>query len=202
MLYSQTMRVCLWDISCFVGCSLTFVNLCHYYSLCKTVQCCSNHDDVIKWKQFPCYWPFVRGIHQSLVDSPHKGQWHRALMFSWICTWTNTWANNEDTNDLRRHHTHYDITVMEVNFLDNPHNRHPTSSPLMLKYGVSFVSTDRVTAGLCRISCYIEPRYNGTWLNHFLWNWFNENGLCWVYLRKNNQYSCISYHILSRRRSL
>ena len=23
------------------------------------------HDDVIKWKHFPCYWPFVRGIHLS-----------------------------------------------------------------------------------------------------------------------------------------
>ena len=23
------------------------------------------HDDVIKWKHYPCYWPFVRGIHQS-----------------------------------------------------------------------------------------------------------------------------------------
>ena len=23
--------------------------------------------------RFPNYWPFVRGIHQLLVDSPHKG---------------------------------------------------------------------------------------------------------------------------------
>ena len=23
------------------------------------------HDDVIKWKHFPCNWPFVRGIHRS-----------------------------------------------------------------------------------------------------------------------------------------
>ena len=25
------------------------------------------NDDVIKWKHFPRYWPFVRGIHQSAV---------------------------------------------------------------------------------------------------------------------------------------
>ena len=25
------------------------------------------HDDVIKWKHFPRYWPFVRGIHRSPV---------------------------------------------------------------------------------------------------------------------------------------
>ena len=32
------------------------------------------HDDVIKWKHFPRYWPFVRGIHRSRVNSLHKGQ--------------------------------------------------------------------------------------------------------------------------------
>ena len=39
-----------------------------------------SHDDVIEWNQFPRYWPFVRGIHRSLVTSPHKGQWRGALM--------------------------------------------------------------------------------------------------------------------------
>ena len=33
-----------------------------------------GHDDVIKWKYFPRYWPFLRGIHRSPVNSPHKGQ--------------------------------------------------------------------------------------------------------------------------------
>ena len=45
-------------------------------------------DDVIKWKHFPRYWPFVRGIHRSPVNSPHKGQWRGALIFSLICAWT------------------------------------------------------------------------------------------------------------------
>ena len=34
-----------------------------------------SHDDVIKWKHCPRYWLFVRGIHRSLVNSPHKGKW-------------------------------------------------------------------------------------------------------------------------------
>ena len=46
---------------------------------------CQDHDDVIKWKHFPRYWSFVWGIHWSPVNSPHKGQWRRALMFSLIC---------------------------------------------------------------------------------------------------------------------
>ena len=43
------------------------------------------HDDVIKWKHDPLYWPFVRGIHRSPVNSPHRGQWRGALMFCLIC---------------------------------------------------------------------------------------------------------------------
>ena len=69
-----------------------------------------HHDDVIKWKHFPRYWPFVRGIHWSPVNSPHKGQWRGALMFSLICTWIN--------GDLRRHRAHYDVTVMIFNIED------------------------------------------------------------------------------------
>ena len=45
----------------------------------------SNHDDVIKWKHFPRYCPFVRGIHRWPVNSLHEGQWCRALIFSLIC---------------------------------------------------------------------------------------------------------------------
>ena len=70
------------------------------------------HHDVIKWKHFPCYWPFVRGIHRSPVKSPHKGQWRGALVFSSICVWINGWVNNREAGDLRRHRTHYDVNVM------------------------------------------------------------------------------------------
>ena len=74
-----------------------------------------NHDDIIKWKHFPPYWPFVRRIHQSPVNSPHKGQWHGALMFSLIWAWINGWVNNHEAGDLRHHCTHYDITVVYRN---------------------------------------------------------------------------------------
>ena len=47
------------------------------------------HDDVIKWKHFPRYWPFVRGIHRSPANSPHTGQWCGALAFSLIYAWIN-----------------------------------------------------------------------------------------------------------------
>ena len=47
----------------------------------------NTHDDVIKWKHFPRYWPFVRGIQRSPVNFPHKGQWRRNSMFSLIWGW-------------------------------------------------------------------------------------------------------------------
>ena len=58
------------------------------------------------------YWPFVRGIHQSLVNSPHKGQWRGALMFSFICVWINIWVKNHEVVDLRCYRVHHDVTVM------------------------------------------------------------------------------------------
>ena len=72
------------------------------------------HDDVIKWKKIPRYWPFVRGIHRSPVNSPHKGQRRGALMFSLICVWINGWVNNREAGDLRRYHAHYDVTAMTI----------------------------------------------------------------------------------------
>ena len=71
-----------------------------------------QHDDIIKWKHFPRYWPFVWGIHRSPVNSPHKGQWRGALMFSLIHAWINAWVNNREAGDLKHHHAHYDVTVM------------------------------------------------------------------------------------------
>ena len=70
------------------------------------------HDDVIKWKHVPCYWPFVRGIHRSPVNSPHKGQWHGDFMLSLICAWINGWVNNREAGDLRCHRAHYDVIEM------------------------------------------------------------------------------------------
>ena len=76
------------------------------------------HDDVIKWKHFPRYWPFVRGIHRSPVNSPHKGQWRGAYMISLICARINAWVNNCGAGDLRRIRPHYDVTLMHI-IMDN-----------------------------------------------------------------------------------
>ena len=70
--------------------------------------------DFIKWKHFPGYWPFVWGIHRSPVNSTQKGQWRGALMFSLIYARINGWVNIGEADDLRRHHPHNDVIVMDM----------------------------------------------------------------------------------------
>ena len=43
------------------------------YGIGMTGKNFSTHGDALTWMYVPNYWPFVRGIHQWLVDSPHKG---------------------------------------------------------------------------------------------------------------------------------
>ena len=53
------------------------------------------------------------GIHRSPVNSPHKGQWRGAMMFSLICVAINGWVNNREAGNLRHCRAHYDVIVME-----------------------------------------------------------------------------------------
>ena len=55
-----------------------------------------------------CRWP---------VNSPHKGQWRGASMFSLVCAWTNGWVNHRDAGDLKRHRAHYDFTVVTTEMI-------------------------------------------------------------------------------------
>ena len=108
---------------------VTFLSFSTRYDYWKFRMCYKSHDDVIKWKHFPRYWPFVRGIHRSRVNSPHKGQWRGALMFSLIYARMNEWVNNREAGDLRRHRAHYDVTVMITYFIfpQDGSIRHSTS---------------------------------------------------------------------------
>ena len=81
--------------------------------VCRNMLICKQfHNNVIKWKHFPRYWPFVQGIHRYPVNSPHKGQWRGALIFSLICARIIGWVKNREAADLRRYCAHFDVTVM------------------------------------------------------------------------------------------
>ena len=79
------------------------------------------HAEVIKWKHFLRYWPFVRGILRSPVYSPHRGQWRGALMFFFAWTlWCQcneisyTWQNTRQREIKKTVHTKLPGTRLNV----------------------------------------------------------------------------------------
>ena len=82
---------------------------------------CDNHmtvlvnkpHDVIKWKHFPRYWPFVRGNHRWI---PSQRPVIRSVNVFFDLRLTNGWINIRDAGNLRCHRAHYDVTVMPVEY--------------------------------------------------------------------------------------
>ena len=85
VLHDSTLSIML-IISCKIICFFALLLLAMQiitWSHCNLISIWVSHDEVIKWKHFPHYWPFVRGIGWFPVNSPHKGHWRRVLCFLW-----------------------------------------------------------------------------------------------------------------------
>ena len=146
------------------------------------------HDDVIKWKHFPRNWSFVRGIHRSPVNSPHKSQWRGALMFSLICARINDWVNNCEAGDLRRHRGHYDVTIMILtNFHSNVEEQH--SRHIMCVHWIL------ITYHLCT---WPTVRTIRNWLAGFGTSWINSGYLSPCCIVNISKIQLWSYEILWR----
>ena len=132
------------------------------------------HDDVIKWKHFPRYWPFVRGIHRSTVNSPHKGQWRGALMFSLMCAWINIWVNNREAGDLRRYRHHYDVIAV-ASLAWWSHQMETLSALLALCAGNSPVTVEFPAQRPVKqnIDVFFDLCLN-KWLSKQSWGWWFE----------------------------
>ena len=108
----------------------TIRNIYHYTSArwVVDISCLPGADSIhISWwrhqmENFPRYWPFVRGIHRSPVNSMHRGQCRGALLFTLMSVWINGWVNNGEAGNLRRHHAHFDdiVKCINLNMDDNP----------------------------------------------------------------------------------
>ena len=133
------------------------------------------HDDVIKWKHWPRYWPFVWGIHRSPVNSPHNGQWRGALMFSSINAWTNVSVNTQDAGDLRRHRVHYDVTVMQ---------KGSVTRKMILCYDVfmELVHFTHIVQGHVLITCQYS-NYNTCPTKAYCTNWPTKARYTWWHLQ-------------------
>ena len=77
------------------------------------------HDDVIKWKHFSRYWPFVMGIQWLPVDSSHKGPGVRSFDVFFDLR-----LNKQLSKQLRRWHSRslwYHCNVCDVMALYGSH---------------------------------------------------------------------------------
>ena len=109
--------LCKWNIiSCFIMRSLSLLQ---------------EHDDVIKWKHFPRYCPFVREFTGHRWIPLTKASDAELWCFLWSPPWINGWVNNREAGGLRRHHAHYDVTIMKIS--NDKNEQHHTCIFLIVK---------------------------------------------------------------------
>ena len=73
-----------------------------------------SHNDVIKWKHFQRYWPFVRGIHRHRWIPRTKASDAELWCFLWSAPWINGWVNIREAADLSRHCAYHDVIVVAM----------------------------------------------------------------------------------------
>ena len=59
---------------------------------------------------------FCAGISPVTCEFPSQRPVTRSFGVFFDLAWTNGWVNNRDAGDLRRHRTHYEVTVMIIIF--------------------------------------------------------------------------------------
>ena len=138
------------------------------FGRCWKIRKITEHDDVIKWKHIPRYWPFVWGIHRSPVNSPHKGQWRGALVFSVICAWINGWTNTCEAGDLRRYRAHYDVTLMQRKLAWEPH---PWSVTWLKNTAVILEQNNfpKISIMSSLTVCEITPAWISNYIHYEMW---------------------------------
>ena len=104
----------------------------------------------------------------------------RSFHVSLICAWTDSWANNGDAGDLRRHSVHYNVFVINnfAGFTVKSHRlmcwkwklniKHPTISPWNTIHNVNRVWTITVNVP----SSTLKQITNST-NRHFAWSQIN-----------------------------
>ena len=139
-----------------IACSIILFLKSRYFASLHVVFTWWRH----QMETFPRYWPFVRGVHRSPVNSPHKGQWRGALMLSLICTWIDGWVNTREAGDLRRHRTDNDVTVMRGSFdLVSNHTDSGGCNPLSMSKTITALvhqCCHKLTLGSCKYTKYLQ----------------------------------------------
>ena len=102
------------------------------------------------------------------VNSPHKGQWRGALMFSLVYAWINDWVYNSEACDLRRHRGHYDVNVMTMH--DTTATTHHQIISLCCLLTTQIIKRDLLHLEMYN-TAYLITLYvwrSSIWPNHYL----------------------------------
>ena len=78
------------------------------------------------------------------IDSTHKSQWRGALMFSLICAWLNSWVNNRQAGDLRRHRVHYDVKWINLKLTIKPQQTNAQQSRVHILYEILYIRHNHI----------------------------------------------------------
>ena len=132
------------------------------------------HDDTMTWKHFPHYWPFVMGIHQSLVHSLHKG----------AVTETMLWIYRKNVKEIRYQVLPYwqglkwqfycesskIIRLYQTNLTNKMQLKANVYCQTRMKHNIK----DTLYLSICVTQCKKLSNEAGDNFNHFLVNLFKK----------------------------
>ena len=124
----------------------------------------------------------------SPVNSPHKGQWHGALIFSLICAGITGWVNNRKAGDLRRHRAHHHVTVLGKMFPAIYINGSSASNRLELSEERERYVIDGMP---CELSRMWDLEYEQAFYN------VHDEGPCWAQIWFGSQHKLMLKMIFS-----
>ena len=127
------------------------------------------HDDVIKWKHFPRYWSFVRGIHRWPVNSPSQRPVTRSFdVFCDLCLnkrlSKHSWGRWFETpsHPLWRHCNVIGYTMIDEVYID--HHSLSRSIIFVTKWAVTSVTVCVIEflclRSLCLKRACVDIQYN------------------------------------------
>ena len=149
--------------------------------VCHRGHDCPSTEPVTWWRHqmetFSALLALCAGNSPVLVNSPHKGQWRGALMFSFIYAWINDWVNNREAGDLRRYCGHCDVNVMkwvkDMSNIIKPQRNTKSASCLQLLWFAVIDINFRYIGHAFLVKCwsYVEYCVQKKWVLYFKKSW-------------------------------
>ena len=83
---------------------------CMFHGMCWISQVWWRHQT----ETLSALLAFCAGNSPVTGEFPSQRPVTRSFMFYLICVWNNSWVNNGDAGDLRRHRDHYDVIIISA----------------------------------------------------------------------------------------